>query len=172
MDEVRERHSGGSNRGRSDGKAPTNGKLERLVASGDRAVTSSEVTITGYACVCTPYTDHPERRRRSSTPKREDLTHRPAEDHRGSNTLPLPHEPVREYSLDGWTAPPTRAAVVLDPFGGTGTTAGVADALGRIGIALDLSADYCRLARWRTEQSGHFAKTRERTNRENQGSLL
>lgn len=41
---------------------------------------------------------------------------------------------------------PTRPAVVLDPFGGTGTTAHVADALGRTGITVDASADYCRLA--------------------------
>ena len=39
--------------------------------------------------------------------------------------------------------------VVLDPFVGTGTTALVASVLGRHGIAVDLSADYCRLARWR-----------------------
>jgi SAM-dependent methyltransferase len=45
---------------------------------------------------------------------------------------------------------PTRPAVVLDPFGGTGTTALVADVLGRHGISVDMSADYCRLARWRT----------------------
>ena len=45
---------------------------------------------------------------------------------------------------------PTRPAVVLDPFGGTGTTALVAEALGRHGISNDMSADYCRLARWRT----------------------
>jgi DNA modification methylase/transcriptional regulator with XRE-family HTH domain len=41
---------------------------------------------------------------------------------------------------------PTRPAVVLDPFGGTGTTAHVAAALGRIGITVDLSLDYSRLA--------------------------
>jgi DNA modification methylase len=45
---------------------------------------------------------------------------------------------------------PTRPAVVLDPFGGTGTTALVADVLGRHGISVDMSADYCRLAAWRT----------------------
>jgi site-specific DNA-methyltransferase (cytosine-N4-specific) len=38
---------------------------------------------------------------------------------------------------------------VLDPFGGTGTTALVAAMLGRRGISIDLSADYCRLAQWR-----------------------
>ena len=43
----------------------------------------------------------------------------------------------------------TRPAAVLDPFGGTGTTAMVAEALGRRGISVDMSADYSRLARWR-----------------------
>lgn len=49
--------------------------------------------------------------------------------------------------IRGW-AP--AAGVVLDPFGGTGTTALVAYMLGRHGISNDLSADYCRLAKWRT----------------------
>jgi hypothetical protein len=53
---------------------------------------------------------------------------------------------------------------------GTGTTALVARALGRTRISLDLSADYSRLARWRIFQSGHAAKTRERTNRDRQGN--
>ena len=61
------------------------------------------------------------------------------------------------YTLDGTEAcacpeptAPTTPGVVLDPFGGTGTTALVAEALGRHGISNDMSADYCRLARWRT----------------------
>jgi DNA modification methylase len=33
--------------------------------------------------------------------------------------------------------------VVLDPFGGTGTTALVAHALGRHGVSVDMSSDYC-----------------------------
>lgn len=52
----------------------------------------------------------------------------------------------------------TTPAVVLDPFGGTGTTAMVAKALGRHGIAVDLSADYCRLATWRTNDRNQLAK--------------
>lgn len=67
---------------------------------------------------------------------------------------------------------PTRPAVVLDPFGGTGTTSMVARALGRYPVHIDLSADYLRLARWRIYDSGHASKTRERTNRENQGELF
>lgn len=53
---------------------------------------------------------------------------------------------------------PTRPAVVVDPFGGTGTTALVAKALGRHGVSFDRSADYCRLARWRTTDPGQLAK--------------
>lgn len=53
---------------------------------------------------------------------------------------------------------PTRPAAVLDPFGGTGATALVASALGRHGISVDRSADYCRLARWRTTDPGQLAK--------------
>jgi DNA modification methylase len=53
---------------------------------------------------------------------------------------------------------PTRPSLVVDPFGGTGTTALVADALGRHGLSFDRSADYCRLARWRTTDPGERAK--------------
>jgi site-specific DNA-methyltransferase (cytosine-N4-specific) len=47
---------------------------------------------------------------------------------------------------------------VVDPFGGTGTTSLVADVLGRRGISVDRSADYCRLARWRTTDPGERAR--------------
>jgi DNA modification methylase len=56
------------------------------------------------------------------------------------------------------TSAPTRPAVVLDPFGGTGTTALVASVLGRIGVSVDYSADYCRLATWRTTDPGQRAR--------------
>jgi hypothetical protein len=59
------------------------------------------------------------------------------------------------------TTAPTRPAVVLDPFSGTGTTALVAHALGRIGIGVDMSADYCRLAQWRTTDPGQLAAALE-----------
>jgi hypothetical protein len=70
------------------------------------------------------------------------------------------------------TSAPTRKAVVFDSFCGTGTTPMVAEALGRIGIGMDLSEDYCRLARWRIEQSGHGAKAEARTWKDAQGSFL
>lgn len=52
----------------------------------------------------------------------------------------------------GWSPP---GGTVLDPFGGTGTTAAVAKALGRHGISVDLSADYLRLADWRCNGAGY-----------------
>jgi len=56
----------------------------------------------------------------------------------------------------------TRPGTVLDPFGGTGTTALVAHALGRHGISVDMSADYCRLAGWRTSDPKQQAKAARR----------
>jgi DNA modification methylase len=53
---------------------------------------------------------------------------------------------------------PVSRAVVLDPFSGTGTTALVASVLGRIGIGIDKSAGYCRLATWRTTDPGERAR--------------
>ena len=53
---------------------------------------------------------------------------------------------------------PTRPAVIADPFGGTGTTALVADVLGRTGLSFDLSGDYCDLACWRTTDPGERAR--------------
>jgi DNA modification methylase len=63
--------------------------------------------------------------------------------------LDLPRRIVRGWSPEGGT--------VLDPFGGTGTTALMAKALGRVGISVDMSADYCRLAEWRTNDRGQLA---------------
>lgn len=53
---------------------------------------------------------------------------------------------------------PTTPGVVLDPFGGTGTTALVARALGREAHSVDLSLDYCRLAQWRVTDPKQRAK--------------
>jgi DNA modification methylase len=60
------------------------------------------------------------------------------------------------------TTAPADAGVVLDPFGGTGTTALVAHALGRHGISVDMSADYCRLAEWRTSDPKELARAQQR----------
>lgn len=48
--------------------------------------------------------------------------------------------------IRAWCPP---GGVVLDPFGGSGSTALAAARLGRIGISADLSHDYSRLAQWR-----------------------
>ena len=96
-------------------------------------------TITGYACACTP------------TRVRKIPSTRVNRDPRG-------YDEVTEYAWDEWTPAPTTPAVVLDPFGGTGTVALVAKALGRHGISLDMSADYCRLATWRTTDEGELAR--------------
>jgi DNA modification methylase len=55
----------------------------------------------------------------------------------------------------------TTPAIILDPFGGTGTTVMVAHALGRVGISIDLSYDYCRVAQWRTNDRAQIAKVRD-----------
>lgn len=70
----------------------------------------------------------------------------------------------RVYTITGETCAcpepiaPTVPATILDPFGGTGTTALGAMALGRHGISVDRSADYCRIACWRTSDPGELAK--------------
>lgn len=56
------------------------------------------------------------------------------------------------------TSAPTRPAVILDPFGGTGTVSMMARAMGRFGVHVDLSRDYNRLAAWRIFESGHGEK--------------
>lgn len=138
---------------------------------------SSTAQILGYACACTPFTDH-----EGSGDSSESYADALADGRyatKGQNwggQQNLAARPRtggwREYHLERWTAPPMRPAIVLDPFGGTGTTAMVARALGRIGISVDLSADYSRLARWRIFESGHGAKAVQRTNAERQGTLL
>jgi DNA modification methylase len=54
---------------------------------------------------------------------------------------------------------------VLDPFGGTGTTILMAEQLGRTGISVDMSYDYCRVAAWRTNDPKQIAKARENISR-------
>lgn len=95
-------------------------------------------------------------------PKRQDIS---GDRNNGWNAPGYPK--TREHArITGYecacpdTSAPTRRPVVLDPFGGTGTTALVARALGRAGISLDMSWDYCRAARWRTRDRAQIAKAR------------
>jgi DNA modification methylase len=80
----------------------------------------------------------------------------------GTDRSTLGHQTSR--SLTGYACgcpqptAPTRPSVIVDPFGGTGTTALAARALGRTGISIDQSADYCRMAAWRTTDPGELAK--------------
>lgn len=71
-------------------------------------------------------------------------------DHFAAFPMEWPRRIIRGWSPEGGT--------VLDPFGGTGTTALVARAWGRDGISVDMSADYCRLAEWRTNDPGELAR--------------
>ncbi len=57
---------------------------------------------------------------------------------------------------------PTHPAVVLDPFGGTGTTALAAKVLGRRGVTVDASRDYCRIAEWRVSDPSEIDAARAR----------
>jgi DNA modification methylase len=61
--------------------------------------------------------------------------------------------------IQGWC--PTYGTI-LDMFGGTGTTAMVAKALGRNAISVDLSGDYCRLAEWRTKDEQSLRNVRSK----------
>lgn len=125
--------------------------------------------LVGYSCSCTPYTDHPASGKKGGTWTKGRTE---ADGTRyGDHSLKTPVSGWRESHLAGWKAPDTRPAVVLDPFGGTGTVALVATTLGRDAISVDLSHDYSRLARWRIFESGHGRKALGRTMKERQGGL-
>jgi DNA modification methylase len=119
--------------------------------------------ILGQACACTPYTDHPERRgtsfldhdRAAVSGQSTDAAERWA---RYTGAATGPRGPVREYHLDGWTPPPSTPGVVLDLFGGAGTTAAVAVAYDRTGLSFDLSHDYGRATQWRVGDPGERAR--------------
>lgn len=146
---------------RGDGSKPHKAALR--VASFDWAAwrESEPHRIVGYACACTPFTDHPGT---GKPTRRRDYNPAPNGAHpQGTYGRKQAGEyervgPWREYHLEDWTAPPTRPALVVDPFGGTGTTALVASVLGRTGITIDRSADYCRLAQWRTTDPAERAR--------------
>jgi DNA modification methylase len=99
----------------------------------------SQFAITGYACACpAPLVDVEVTE--FDYELGETITH----------TVQRP-DPA-------WVKPaPTTPAVILDPFGGTGTTALAAKAAGRTGITIDMSADYCRLATWRCNDPRELA---------------
>lgn len=147
-------------------------EARRVLGGYAREFLAERPTRLCYVCACTPCTKHP------GTPgvSGEHYSDRDGEGVRegrypgtgqhwpptgggkgGLGDRPRTGRRV-EYHHDQWTPPPTRPAVVLDPLGGTGTTALVAAALGRTGITVDRSADYCRIAAWRTTDPGQIAK--------------
>lgn len=67
----------------------------------------------------------------------------------------FPQELARRCILGG--CPP--GGTVLDPFGGSGTTALVARGLQRKAVLIELSEDYCALAAKRLQQLSLFAET-------------
>lgn len=98
----------------------------------------------------------------------------------------IPTEPLRVpdwLDVDHFAAFPTEwprrliaafcpeGGTVLDPFGGTGTTALAAKATGRYGVTADLSTDYCRLAAWRVADPEQVGKVRGRYYADRQGTL-
>jgi DNA methylase len=133
---------------------------------------SSEATILGWACSCCPSTLHPGTGEPSGPYGRHanaiaagvasESTGQHWGGKGGLGDRPKVG-PWREYHLSDWTPPPTRPAVVLDPFSGVGTTCLVARALGRIGIGVDLSLAYSRAAKWRVFESGEWQDIIART---------
>ena len=53
---------------------------------------------------------------------------------------------MAECAILWYCAAEVRAATVLDPFVGSGTTVGVAQSLGRRGVGLDLNPEYLEIA--------------------------
>lgn len=146
-----------------------------------RVVGTREHLIVGNACACTPYEDHPENRgkdwRGTDSGDRHTTGQRMGKDFQGNGEWTdggryraegtitggnwgsasdyvknqYGRAPVREYHMDQWDPAPTVPGVVLDPFGGTGTTAIVAAIMDRHGITCDLSHDYAKhLVDWRS----------------------
>lgn len=66
--------------------------------------------------------------------------------------------------IEGWCPPD---GIVLDPFGGAGTTALVSRVLNRNCVSIDISSGYVRLARWRVYASDHYRKLRDKWQAEN-----
>jgi len=74
----------------------------------------------------------------------------------GAHFATFPTEIPRRCILAGCP----HGGLVLDPFLGSGTVGLVAEQLGRQWLGIDLSPDYCQMARRRTQQAGIFAGAR------------
>ena len=129
-----------------DGEA----RQRRLGRSSSLGMTPA-AAITGYACACTE--EAPGGWQQTGLTRRG-VSH-PAVDPAARHARWRDPQSIPPGIA---SMPPVRPAVVLDPFGGTGTTALLAHALGRTGITIDHSADYCRLAAWRTTDPAELAR--------------
>lgn len=139
--------------------------------------------IIGHICACTPFTSHRGKRGDWTEGRTESADHGtefgagagatvPRRPGGFGDKIPPPAIPMIEYHIDRWQPPASTPGIVLDPFSGTGTTAIVADILGRTGIGVELSADYLRLAEWRATDDKFRSKIRTRANTDLQQTLL
>jgi DNA modification methylase len=156
---VTEQHAESINSGNAHRQSQK--EMARGFNAAGKPKSTSSTRILGNACACTPYIDHPGNRRTedfegNGHPSRNGGEWKPwqADDEAGRR-VPQGDEygrlPVREYLLDQWEPAPATPGVVLDPCGGTGTTAITAAKMSRRGITCDLGFDYAKyLVDWRT----------------------
>jgi DNA modification methylase len=149
MDEIREPHSAGTHPGRT--RSVGDGVAHRTFAGNTDSFNplgrtpGSVWAIPSQSLIVPDWLSHA---RCCDGVKRDGCED--GLDHHAAFPMELPRRCILGWSPSG--------GLVVDPFGGTGTTALVADSLGRIGITFDRSADYCRLARWRTADPGERAR--------------
>ena len=84
-----------------------------------------------------------------------------------SNHVAVYPERLMNYFIQGAT---DRGDVVLDPFMGTGTTAVVANALGRKFLGFDISADYVRTALDRIESGPYLGELKQKIEDRKEGT--
>jgi DNA modification methylase len=138
----------------------TYGATSQLKLSGgprQRWKDAHPATITGYACACIS-SELPGLGGAPRWPASEVTMGVSPQAGQGAGQPSTGNDRDGSHPGRGLVLPPTRPALVVDPFGGTGTTALVAAVHGRHGITVDASADYCRLAAWRCHDPGERAR--------------
>ena len=124
----------------------------------DRVMKSYEYLTTGWQPTCgAPYVRDYDKKlcgnRKTKPPTYESESNSRGNNLQKDDFLPDGHN---EYTTKGWQ--PTcecngniKPAVVLDPFGGSGTVSIVAERLGRDSIICEISPEYAEIARQRIE---------------------
>jgi DNA modification methylase len=97
----------------------------------------------------TGYTPHSGLEKSYERANRRDVWTIPTAPYRGAHFAVMPPDLVEPCVLAG----SPEGGVVLDPFGGTGTTAMVANRLGRKAILIELNPDYVKQIAERTSQA-------------------